>query len=73
MPTAKVKAAVHSHVFPIFAEKHKRVYIIIIVIIIIIIIRQGLSCSGTSSGVGWQLQIYGAQKREDLIYTAAET
>jgi flagellar basal body-associated protein FliL len=48
-----------------YAEKHNRVYIIIIIIIIIIaVVRQGLFSSGTSRGVGWQLQIYNAQKEK---------
>jgi hypothetical protein len=66
-PTASVKDRVHSHISRIFVEKHNRVYMIIN----IAIVRQGPFSSGTSRGVGWQLQIYDAQKKED-INTAEE-
>jgi len=32
MPTASVKAVVHSHAFRIFAEKHKRVTLLLLLL-----------------------------------------
>ena len=32
MPTASVKAPIHSHIFRIFAEKHKRVILLLLLL-----------------------------------------